>query len=589
MVAPSDLRVYAAATMRFCPDCKERTESLACPVDRTPTLDEEAFGDGRDPLIGRVFDGRYEVVERIGKGGMGSVYRARQLTMGREIALKVLNPELARDQEAAGRFVREAKVASRLRHTNTIVVFDFGHSPQGLYLAMELLDGENMAARLAKGPMAPVEAARICAAVARSLSEAHSVGIVHRDLKPDNIFLHRVYGGQEVVKVLDFGVAKFIHDERSRSGSSVFETNRPVIAGTLGYLAPEQARGEPISVKSDLYALGVVLYRALTGRLPFNSDTPVAVLRMHIEDPPPPLPAGTPEALRSLVMRLMEKRPDARPESAEAVATELERYVASPEAATVGAAPVAGAVDASAHTALEVRTDWIEGVESSRSALQVEAVATKVEAGPLGPPTLPPQGATELMPWETGIRPPLHPPEPSGRSKRSAHEKGRSPFGAFLAFSIFLAMLAAVVWFGWKWLFAPECTPGALKACTTDCEGGSAKSCQTLAVMLSTGQGTKSDPARAATLFDKACQGGEASACGEAARAYAEGDGVGKDFERAAGLFRRGCDGGDGVACARLAEMYDKGRGVARSKSDARKLYAQACKAGQRDACDQVR
>ena len=571
--------------MRFCPDCKERTDSLACPIDGTPTLDEDAFGDGRDPLIGRVFDGRYEVEERIGKGGMGSVYRARQLTMGREIALKVLNPELARDAEAAGRFVREAKVASRLRHTNTIVVFDFGHSPQGLYLAMELLDGENMAARLARGPMAPVEAARICAAVARSLSEAHAAGIVHRDLKPDNIFLHRIYGGQEVVKVLDFGVAKFIFDERSRSSSTVFETNRPIIAGTLGYLAPEQARGEPISAKSDLYALGVVLYRALTGRLPFNSETPVAILRMHMEDPPPPLPAGVPEALRSLVMRLMEKRPDARPEAAEAVATELERFVASPEAAAQGAVPVVGP---SEQAPLEVRTDWIEGAQSPGSALSVDAVATRVATDVPGPPPLPPQGATELMPWETGIRPSLHRPDPLA-GKGPIREKGRSPLGAFIAFSIFLGMLGAVVWFGWKWLYAPECKAGAVEACTADCEAGNAKSCQTLAVMVSTGQGVKSDPARAVALFDKACQGGETSACGEAARAYADGDGVGRDYERAAGLYRRGCDGGAGPACVRLAEMYALGRGVARSKSDARKLYAQACKAGEKDACDQAR
>jgi len=317
--------------MRYCPQCGAKPEARLCLVDHTPTLDETAFdADLSDPLIGQVFDERYEIMERIGRGGMGRVYRARQLTIGREVALKVLKQELASDKSVAGRFVREAKVASRLRHPNTIVIHDFGHSTDGLFMALELLTGENLNVRLRRERKLPPSAvATIAAAISRSLAEAHSMGIVHRDLKPANIFVHQVHGGKEIVKVLDFGVAKFIHDVGLSESLSppVFETARPIILGTVPYMSPEQSKGQPVDARTDLYSLGIIMYEALVGTRPFMGTTPIQTLRMHADHPVPPLPEHVPETLAVLVMRLLAKQQDDRPESAEEVADILETWL----------------------------------------------------------------------------------------------------------------------------------------------------------------------------------------------------------------------------------------------------------------------
>ena len=324
LTRPAKLR-----SVRICPECRTRTEERSCPQDGSPTLDEAVLTKSRvDPLIGEVFDDRYEVLARIGKGGMGSVYRARQLTMGREVALKVLNPDLAEDEEAAGRFVREAKVASRLRHPNTIVIHDFGHTAAGLFIAMELLEGEPLSDRLKReSALSPTEVARIASAVARSLDEAHHAGIVHRDLKPGNIFLNDVHGGGHLVKVLDFGVAKFAQDARTHESTDMFETQKPQILGTIAYMAPEQVNNGPLTNRTDLYALGVMMHRMLSGRLPFESDSPIVVLRMHLEEKPPELPRGVPGELSSLVRKMMAKAPSDRPESAAEVADVLDGWL----------------------------------------------------------------------------------------------------------------------------------------------------------------------------------------------------------------------------------------------------------------------
>lgn len=287
-----------------------------------------------DPLIGKVFDDRFLILDKLGKGGMGSVYRARQLTVGREVALKVLNPDLAEDVEAAGRFVREAKVASRLRHPNTIVVFDFGSCAEGLYIVMELLEGESLYQRLRRDKSIPVrETARIGAAIARSLDEAHSLGIVHRDLKPGNIMMSAVHGGGEIVKVLDFGVARFFLEQSSRAKDGMFETNKPMMVGTLQYMAPEQIRGAPTDARTDVYALGIMLYELACGRRPFDGESPVHTMQRQLEDVAAPLPGEFPEAFRTLIARMLAKSPDERPASGAEVAVVLEAIAGAPAGA----------------------------------------------------------------------------------------------------------------------------------------------------------------------------------------------------------------------------------------------------------------
>ncbi len=278
-------------------------------------------------LIGMVFDGRYQIVELIGKGGMGAVYKAIHLAMNQTVALKVLSQEALGDDTAVQRFYHEAKASSRLKHPNTIKVFDFGRSEEGhLYLAMEYLSGETLGALLRDEKVLPVgRTIKIVKQVLKSLGEAHEQGLVHRDLKPDNIFLTEVFGEADFVKVLDFGISKFV--ESSPDHESL--TQAGLIPGTPLYVSPEQALGRPIDGRADLYALGVILYQMVTGRPPFKADSAVALVMKQIHDlPPDPNKFNPnlviPDRLRKLIFSLLEKDPNNRPAKALDVYRELE-------------------------------------------------------------------------------------------------------------------------------------------------------------------------------------------------------------------------------------------------------------------------
>ncbi|HEX4460211.1 MAG TPA: serine/threonine-protein kinase, partial [Polyangia bacterium] len=199
--------------------------------------------DPTDPLLGRVLGGRYRLLERLGQGGMGTVYRATHTLMEKPVAVKILRPEMATDAEAIARFHREARSASRLDHDHCIRVTDFGQSDDGhLFLVMELLDGVSLSHVTRRGPVPPGRAAAVGVAVAEALAHAHEQGLIHRDLKPDNVFLARRAKGREIVKVLDFGLAKLASD--SALGPSI--TRDGTVFGTPEYMAPEQAEGEKL-------------------------------------------------------------------------------------------------------------------------------------------------------------------------------------------------------------------------------------------------------------------------------------------------------------------------------------------------------
>ena len=242
-------------------------------------------GSPRDKLEGRIIAGRYEVLERVGVGGMGTVYRAYQASMDREVALKVLSRALTDDEQNVKRFHQEAKAASRLRHPNTITLHDFGQTEDGiLFIAMEFLEGRPLDGVLGDGPLDPVRAIRIMAQVCRSLHEAHKAGIIHRDLKPDNVYLTELEGEADFVKVLDFGVAKL--KESSKEAGTL--TQAGMIFGTPRYMSPEQSQSQDLDARSDLYSMGVILYELLTGHPPFDADNPVAILIQHVHEAPPP-------------------------------------------------------------------------------------------------------------------------------------------------------------------------------------------------------------------------------------------------------------------------------------------------------------
>jgi len=300
-------------------------------------MSRQEADDSFDGLIGQTVDGRYRVMGRIGAGGMGVVYRVEHVRMGKTAAMKVLRRDLAHDGQAAKRFRREVEAVARLDHPNIVQTFDFGSWKGLLYLVMEYLNGEDMAAIIRRaGGLEPSRAVALFSDVCSALDEAHHQGIIHRDLKPDNIVCVNRRQGGEYVKVLDFGLAKL----RERTGADV--TGAGSLIGTPYYMAPEQVRSESVDERTDVYALGASLYRALTGSPPFKAATPMAVLSKHLTDEVEPpserVPeAGLPLSLNHLVLKAMAKSPANRFQSAaqmrealQAVQVELEGAASGP-------------------------------------------------------------------------------------------------------------------------------------------------------------------------------------------------------------------------------------------------------------------
>ena len=237
-----------------------------------------------DKFVGKTLPGGYHILDLISVGGMGRVYRAEQSALGRTVAVKIIHPHLLSDENSALRFITEARAASQLNHPNSIAVFDFGRTDDGQpYLVMEFLRGKDLA-RVAyeEGPLAFTRIVDVLRQTLAALSEAHDLGIVHRDLKPENIILEPLRRGGDFVKVVDFGLAKLRADAQAPS-----VTSPGIVCGTPDYMAPEQGRGDPIDGRSDLYAMGVILFQLLTGRLPFEADSPTQVVMMHMTIPVP--------------------------------------------------------------------------------------------------------------------------------------------------------------------------------------------------------------------------------------------------------------------------------------------------------------
>jgi serine/threonine-protein kinase len=265
-------------------------------------------GSPVDPLIGRTIGGRYRLIQRLGSGGMSSVYLARHVLIDRLMAIKTLRRDLATDPIQRDRFVREARAVNRINHENIVEISDFRETEDGLlYLVMEYVPGESLLKAMADGPFSPARALDIAEQAASALARAHQMGVIHRDLKPENMLLVQRRDRADFVKLLDFGIAK-LTDQPSLTGSQQ-------IFGTPGYIAPEYIQSANIDGRSDLYSLGVILYEMVTGALPFDYEYPGDLLIKHVTEPPirPSLRRpGLPAPIEELVLRCLEKSPDHR-------------------------------------------------------------------------------------------------------------------------------------------------------------------------------------------------------------------------------------------------------------------------------------
>ncbi len=310
----------------YCPQCKARFEENhgVCPRDGSQLFLLKPSKSKVDPLLGATLDSRFLVDERIGSGGMGTVYKATQTSVGRPVAIKVLREDLAENETALTRFFHEAKIVSGLTHPNTVRLVEFGQDRDRdlLYLAMELVEGISLGDLLRQGSLRPELALQIAFEICSALTEPHSLGVVHRDLKADNVFLRPGSDSAVQLKVLDFGIARNL-------SSDTRITKTGIICGTPAYMSPEQAQNLPIDPRSDLYSLGVLLFEMVSGHRPFVAEQSLQILLCHVHRPPPRLSdslAGVvPEPLSDLVADLLAKSPDDRPESAMAVRQRIDQ------------------------------------------------------------------------------------------------------------------------------------------------------------------------------------------------------------------------------------------------------------------------
>jgi serine/threonine-protein kinase len=363
------------SALKICPQCGSEYEldQRFCPKDGS-TL---KLQDGTGEIVGSIIADRYHVLRKLGEGGMGTVYLAEHVKMGRKSAVKVMNPALVHDADAISRFNREASNASKINHPHVAAVYDFGETPEGvIYLAMEYIEGPALTKVIEdQGALPPLRAAEIARQVADALTVAHDMGIVHRDLKPDNIMLTKNRDGTDFAKVVDFGIAKIANNEAQRV------TKTGLVIGTPDYMSPEQLAGDKLDGRSDTYSLGIVAFNMLTGKLPFPGDTLQESMIMRLTERPKQLmemkeDVAWPQQVQAVLDRALERTAEDRYKTAAEFGREL--YTA-----------IKGMRDPSATKVVTV----LNAPATRASSQQQPVPPTRVssQSPPRGSPALPPR------------------------------------------------------------------------------------------------------------------------------------------------------------------------------------------------------
>ena len=375
--------------MKFCDKCHSTYpgDFATCPKDQAKLRDVSEL------MPGMVLRGKYKVEEKIGEGGMATVYRASHQHFNEELAIKVVSSALSNNQEFLDRFKREAVITRKLRHPNAVRLDDFDITEDGRpFIAMEYVRGKSLRQVLQeKGNLPVPRAFNIASQVARALGAAHKLGIVHRDIKPDNVLLVRQSDGTDLVKVLDFGIAK-VTGEDLKTDTGYKPTSTGMVLGTPHYLSPEQARGKKsgeIDGRSDLYAVGVMLYEMVTGELPFKSDTAIEMLLHHIQTAPVPTHLLKPEMKISeqasaLIMKALAKDPGERFQSGE----EMAEALANPGAVPIEGpqkTPAGGSIAAFSTAAMAAAAaPATERAQAATAAVKATTAASELETRALG-------------------------------------------------------------------------------------------------------------------------------------------------------------------------------------------------------------
>ena len=362
--------------MKICPVCSTEfpDDQKFCPNDGSVLRGAAPTSD----LVGQVVAERYHVVKKLGEGGMGQVYLAEHVKMGRRSAIKVMNPSMTHDPDAVARFNREAANASRITHPNVCAVYDFGETPDGLiYLAMEFIEGEPLTDLIAReGALKVGRAVKIFEQTADALQAAHDLGIVHRDLKPDNIMLAKGRDGSDVVKVVDFGIAKAVGGDEA--GQKVTKTG--LVVGTPEFMSPEQLSGDKLDGRSDLYSLALVLYRMLTGKLPFEATSVQETMIKRLTDEPTKLALARPDLafpprLQGVLDRALARTPNERYQSVSEFAADVAKAIgataAAPAMDTEGSTQVMGAAAEKTKIAEAVPATRVAAAGKERKSLMV--------------------------------------------------------------------------------------------------------------------------------------------------------------------------------------------------------------------------